>query len=119
MKSLVMMVILATVTAGSFSTANAAGDPQPVRDTVFFCQQNYNNASSARHTCNGETFTKVDENNCRVSASCETNTANEFKSTSIVVDANNAGNLSNCNRDYVEGACQNCIDKKTMQTVAC
>ena len=77
--------------------AIAGSTPQPTTDTAFFCEQNYNNASNARHTCNGESFTTVDQLRARLSATCEMSMANQFKATSVTVEAIYCGDLENCN----------------------
>lgn len=83
-----------------FMTANlamAVTSPPVQSDTAFFCEQNYNNASSARHTCQNESFSTVDSTKARLEATCETNMANQFKGTGITLDATLCGDLENCN----------------------
>lgn len=77
--------------------AMAVTTPAPQTDTAFFCEQNYNNASSARHTCHNESFTTVDSTKARLEATCETSMANQFKGTGITLDATLCGDLENCN----------------------
>ncbi len=96
-KIYVAFSVLLIVTAAAFTTAMAGSPPQPQTDAAFFCEQNYNNASNARHTCNGESFTTVNQLRAHVSATCAMNMASQYKTTSITVEAIYCDDLENCN----------------------
>ena len=121
MKSLIMIVVLIAVLAGSFAAANAGGEKPVETDPTYACRHTFENASEARKTCTSVSMTKIGTDSYRVSARCEVALrAGQYKDATVTVtDSRRCGDLTNCNGKLVVGACLDCVDKRTMRKIAC
>ena len=117
MKQLKIIGFVWLVTCAALVSAGSG--PEPVVDSAYDCKVNYMGASQARHTCNHESFHRVDDATARVAASCETKRPQEYQNTEITLNSTQCGQISNCNGVYTRGPCLECTDKKTMRKVAC
>ncbi len=108
MKSLIMIVVLAAATVGSFAVANASGEKPVEEDPTYWCRQAFETAAEARKTCVSVSMTKIGEDAYRVNARCEGRLrAGEYKNTSVAVtDSRRCGDLTNCDGELVVGDCR-------------
>lgn len=119
MKTSSLTVVLIMAIFAIANTAWAGESPKPTVDSAYNCKVTYESGSAARHTCDNESFYRVDDTNARVVARCETSKAQEYLHAEITLNADQCGDISNCNGVYTLGECQMCTDKKTMRKVAC
>ena len=104
-RSFFTVILLAVVTA-NLAMAGGTPTPQPPPpSTADVCEQNYDSTASANRSCWDETFTTVSSDDARVSANCKRHGGYHNRSTSITLDADQCGNLNNCDGNLTLGSC--------------
>ena len=108
MKTLILTMLLAVMTAMPLGSAKALTEKPVEEDPTYWCRQAFETSAEARKTCISVSISKTGEDAYRVNARCEgALRAGEYKNTSVAVtDSRRCGDLTNCDGNLVVGDCR-------------